>query len=80
MDANSGPESSGTGLKSGSAYDLLDLVTLAPLNILLCFFREIKIHIPLPLEDAWDEDKEPRDEDEDMDNVEADKTFNWDSN
>ena len=49
-------------------------------NILLCFFREIKIHIPLPLEDAWDEDKEPRDEDEDMDNVEADKTFNWDSN
>ena len=33
-----------------------------------------------PLEDAWDEDKEPRDEDEDMDNVEADKTFNWDSN
>ena len=31
LDANSGPESSGTGLKSGSAYDLLDLVTLAPL-------------------------------------------------
>ena len=33
LDANSGPESSGTGLKSGSAYDLLDLVTLAPLDI-----------------------------------------------
>ena len=33
LDANSGPESSGTGLKSGSAYDLVDLVTLAPLSI-----------------------------------------------
>ena len=33
LDTNSGPESSGTGLKSGSAYDLLDLVTLAPLYI-----------------------------------------------
>ena len=29
----SSPESSGTGLKSGSAYDLVDLVTLAPLLI-----------------------------------------------
>ena len=33
LDAKSSPESSGTGLKSGSAYDLLDLVTLAPLYI-----------------------------------------------
>ena len=33
LDTNSGPESSGTGLKSGSAYDLVDLVTLAPLVI-----------------------------------------------
>ena len=33
LDAKSSPESSGTGLKSGSAYDLVDLVTLAPLEI-----------------------------------------------
>ena len=40
LDANSGPESSGTGLKSGSAYDLVDLVTLAPLSIFLFGFNE----------------------------------------
>ena len=33
-----------------------------------------------PLEDACEDDKEPSDEDEDIDKVEADKTFNWDSN
>ena len=46
LDANSGPESSGTGLKSGSAYDLLDLVTLAPLKMLKVFSLAIlaKIH------------------------------------
>ena len=34
LDTNSSPKSSGTGLKSGSAYDLVDLVTLAPLQII----------------------------------------------
>ena len=44
LDANSGPESSGTGLKSGSAYDLVDLVTLAPLDIIEVFKFHVIIH------------------------------------
>ena len=33
-----------------------------------------------PLEDACEEDSEPREELLDIDNVDADKTFSWDSN
>ena len=44
LDANSGPESSGTGLKSGSAYDLVDLVTLAPLSIIKVRYIEVWVY------------------------------------
>ena len=46
LDAKSSPESSGMGLKSGSAYDLVDLVTLAPLMMQFCqlvYFADIKV-------------------------------------